>query len=149
MRTIYSDKVGPVASIKRIGRAVVAVLGLGVLLGVGGCSTTMQEVLPDDSPTMLEIYRHHNEATSDSGEAGKVRDTVGHRPLDNGTGDLRAYTRTAGNEIEDLFPRLANPDLVMFVFPHLSGSGTPVPGYSTVFPMYDRVEYALPGEGNY
>ena len=35
----------------------------------------------------------------------------------------------------------------MYVFPHLSGSeSVPVPGYSTVFPLYQRVHYALPGE---
>jgi conjugative transfer region lipoprotein (TIGR03751 family) len=35
----------------------------------------------------------------------------------------------------------------MFVFPHLAGeAGVPVPGYATTFPMYERAEYALPGE---
>ena len=35
----------------------------------------------------------------------------------------------------------------MFVFPHLAErEGVPVPGYATTFPMYERVEYALPGE---
>jgi hypothetical protein len=35
----------------------------------------------------------------------------------------------------------------MYIFPHLSGSErTPVPGYVTTFPFYERVEYALPGE---
>ena len=136
------------ASINPRGHGIAAVWTLVLVLALGGCSTTMQEVLPEDSPTMLEIYRHHNEE-SESGEAEKVRESVAYRPLADGTGDLRSYTRTAGNEIGDLFPRLANPDLVMFVYPHMSGSGTPIPGYSTVFPMYAGVEYALPGEGNY
>ncbi|WP_134563401.1 TIGR03751 family conjugal transfer lipoprotein, partial [Pseudomonas aeruginosa] len=40
-----------------------------------------------------------------------------------------------------------NPDLVMYVFPHLAGTDpVPVPGYSTVFPLYQRVQYAMPGE---
>ncbi len=30
------------------------------------------------------------------------------------------YTRTAANEIRNLFPRLPNPDLVLYVYPHLS-----------------------------
>ncbi|KAI3479603.1 hypothetical protein L1887_58330 [Cichorium endivia] len=39
------------------------------------------------------------------------------------------YTRTAVNEIRNLFPRLPNPDLVMYVYPHLSGTEqAPVPG---------------------
>ena len=58
-----------------------------------------------------------------------------------------AYTRSAANEIQRQFRRLPNPDLVMYVFPHLAGSDpVPVPGYSTVFPLYQRVQYAMPGE---
>jgi len=35
----------------------------------------------------------------------------------------------------------------MYVFPHLAGEAhAPVPGYATAFPMYEQVEYALPGE---
>ena len=51
------------------------------------------------------------------------------------------------DEIDNRFARLPNPDLVMYVTPHLSANGRyPVPGYSTVFPMYETVEYAMPGE---
>jgi conjugative transfer region lipoprotein (TIGR03751 family) len=58
-----------------------------------------------------------------------------------------AFTRTPQNEIYSQFKRLPNPDLVMYVFPHLAGTDpVPVPGYTTVFPMYQRVQYAMPGE---
>ncbi|MCM2337550.1 MAG: TIGR03751 family conjugal transfer lipoprotein, partial [Lysobacter sp.] len=58
-----------------------------------------------------------------------------------------AYTRTAANEIYRQFHRLPNPDLVMYVLPHLAGTDpVPVPGYTTVFPLYQRVQYAMPGE---
>ncbi|MCP4308825.1 MAG: TIGR03751 family conjugal transfer lipoprotein [bacterium] len=61
--------------------------------------------------------------------------------------DLAAYTRQADNEIQGLFPRLSNPDLVIYVYPHLSGlERVPIPGYATTFPMYKGIEYALPGE---
>lgn len=62
--------------------------------------------------------------------------------------ELTHYTRTAANEAKNLFPRLPNPDLIMYVFPHLSASAEPVPipGYTTVFPFYGRVQYAQPGE---
>ncbi|HEV2678914.1 MAG TPA: TIGR03751 family conjugal transfer lipoprotein, partial [Rhodanobacter sp.] len=61
--------------------------------------------------------------------------------------DNARYTRTAQNEIYRQFQRLPNPDLVMYVFPHLAGSDpAPVPGYTTVFPLYQRVQYAMPGE---
>ena len=63
-------------------------------------------------------------------------------------GDAPAYTRTAANELELLFPRLPNPDVYIYVPAHLATElRIPVPGYTTAVPLYDRVEYALPGEG--
>ena len=57
------------------------------------------------------------------------------------------YTRTARNEVHRQFQRLPNPDLVMYVYPHLAGTDpVPVPGYTTVFPLYQRIQYAMPGE---
>ena len=63
-------------------------------------------------------------------------------------GDAPGYTRTAANELELLFPRLPNPDIYIYVPAHLATElRIPVPGYTTAVPLYDRVEYALPGEG--
>ncbi len=59
---------------------------------------------------------------------------------------LDGYTREVYNELSVRFPRLPNPTIIMFVFPHLSEENTPVPGYSTMFQLYPRAEYALPGE---
>ena len=58
-----------------------------------------------------------------------------------------SYARTAANELELLFPRLPNPDVYIYVLPHLATDArVPVPGYTTAVPLYERVEYALPGE---
>ena len=76
-----------------------------------------------------------------------VRAALGARTINGGETDLYGYTREAFNELDVRFPRLPNPILVMYVFPHLAGpERTPVPGYATTFPMYERIEYALPGE---
>lgn len=57
------------------------------------------------------------------------------------------YTRTSANEIKVLFPRLPNPDISLFIYPHLATKNeVPIPGYATVIPLYGQVEYALPGE---
>ena len=62
-------------------------------------------------------------------------------------GDAPAYARTAANELELLFPRLPNPDIFIYVPAHFATElRIPVPGYTTAVPLYDRVEYALPGE---
>ena len=113
-----------------------------------GCSTDKETLLPHGEQTMLDIW---NSAGS-QGTQQQLLDARQQlrRPL--AQANLSAYrqepyTRTATNEIQNLFPRLPNPDLVLYVYPHLSGTEqAPVPGYSTVFPFYQRVQYALPGE---
>lgn len=57
-----------------------------------------------------------------------------------------AYTRQEQSELNGLFPRLPNPDLCMYVYPHLSGEGSTIPGYTSCFPMYKTNQYAMPGE---
>jgi len=59
---------------------------------------------------------------------------------------LHGYSRDMHNELSLHFPRLPNPTIIMYIFPHLSFEGTPVPGYTTTFPMYETTHYALPGE---
>ncbi|MCU3617003.1 TIGR03751 family conjugal transfer lipoprotein, partial [Enterobacter hormaechei subsp. oharae] len=75
--------------------------------------------------------------------------SVLRRPLDDATltAQQQQATHSDSNATKALFRRLPNPDLEMYIFPHLAGSeGVPVPGYTTVFPFYNRVQYALPGE---
>ena len=95
---------------------------------------------------MKAIYDGHVEAMN-ARDSQVVRGELGNRPIVTGEAALQGYTREAFNEIDVLFPRLPNPTLVMYVFPHLAGeTRAPVPGYTTAFPMYEQVEYALPGE---
>ena len=115
-----------------------------------GCSTSQEELLPTGDGTMMDIWRNGGgSAQSGVQEARNALQFV--RPIDSTTankGQLDNYTRTTANEAKNLFPRLPNPDLVMFIFPHLSPTAEPVPipGYTTVFPFYGRVQYAQPGE---
>jgi conjugative transfer region lipoprotein (TIGR03751 family) len=95
---------------------------------------------------MKTIYERH---FSDIGmrDTLNVREELKARPVDTDVGDLAGYVRDAFNELDAHFPRLPNPTLVLYVFPHLAGAErVPVPGYATTFPMYRQVEYALPGE---
>jgi len=126
---------------------------LAVLLA--GCATTKDKILPHGDATMLDIWTQQTGGSADAALATRqlmdAREAL-RRPLSaadeaNTPMNNAAYTRTAQNEIRQLFHRLPNPDMVMYVFPHLAGTHpTPVPGYSTVFPFYERVHYAMPGE---
>lgn len=126
---------------------------LGLLGAVlTGCATSKDELMPHGDRTMQDLWRQ-------SGAAGSG-DNLSQRALLDARSDLRRpiadgalveqriqYTRTAANEIYSQFARLPNPDLVMYVFPHLAGGDpVPVPGYSTVFPLYSTPQYAMPGD---
>ena len=123
----------------------IAALGL-ISLVLAGCASTKDTVLPQDGPSMKAIYEGHvHEMNADNPQV--IRGELGSRSIVTGDAALHGYTRDAFNEIDVLFPRLPNPTLVMYIFPHLAGeAGAPVPGYTTAFPMYEQVEYALPGE---
>ena len=116
------------------------------LISLAGCASTKEAVLPQDGPSMKAIYEDHIHEMN-ARDPQVIRGELGHRPILTGEAALQGYTRDAFNEIDVLFPRLPNPTLVMYVFPHLAGDAqAPVPGYATAFPMYEQVEYALPGE---
>ena len=98
---------------------------------------------------MVEIYRSHMQTeAAESGTSARerlpLRETVDRNPGE--------YKNAALTRLENRFPRLHNPDLVMYVLPHLVKAKHPIPtyypipGYVTVFPMYETVEYAMPGE---
>lgn len=123
----------------------IAALGL-ISLVLAGCASTKDTVLPQDGPSMKAIYEDHVHEMN-AGNPQVIRGELGSRSIVSGDAALHGYTRDAFNEIDVLFPRLPNPTLVMYIFPHLAGeAGAPVPGYTTAFPMYEQVEYALPGE---
>ncbi len=118
-----------------------------LVLLLTGCSTSKDELLPPGDSTMLELWNDGASATHATGESRTTLRrpvTDSERVISQQTRD--SYSRTQENEIQQTFPRLPNPDMVMYVFPHLADGNTPVPGYSTVFPFYSQVQYALPGE---
>jgi len=120
---------------------------IAVALSLTACATSKEDVIPQDGPDMQAIYDTHQR------NAGAQRNlTTPRAELDRSiahkAGDLRDFTQQASNEIEQVFVLLPNPQMVLFVYPHLSIEGAPVPGYTTAFPMYAIDQYAMPGEEN-
>ena len=95
---------------------------------------------------MREIYDAHVQITE--GETPRHRQLATPlRPPGHHVADLGPAARANYSALSARFMRVPNPTLVMYIFPHLAGiHRVPVPGYSTVFPLYERPEYALPGE---
>lgn len=107
---------------------------------ISGCSTSAPlKKMQTSGQSTSELMRGHQSGTHSG--AIPVRPVFDY--------NYSQYTRNSMSELDVLFPRLPNPTLVMFVYPHMSGAGVPVPGYSTAFPLFDKVEYALPGETPY
>lgn len=126
-----------------------------LIAAITGCSTHKEQLLPHGNQSMMEVWNRGAGGSVHLGvQTWQLMDArqVLRRPLTEQDSHALAqnqmsYTRTAQNEIYSQFHRLPNPDLVMYIFPHLAGSDpVPVPGYSTVFPLYQRVQYAMPGE---
>lgn len=131
-------------------------LGLALAL-LAGCSVTGPRENPVDrvtrgSPTVLEVYRGQaalDDESDDQEWLGDPRSRLNRdslaRPIANGDNDTQRYW-SALEPMQQRFARVPNPDLVMVVYPHLAGGKYPVPGYVTVFPMYEQTFYAQPGE---
>ena len=102
------------------------------LMALNGCAANK---IPESSRTMADIYV--------AGDTSTPRLT---REINNGSKDLAGYTREAATELTTRFPQVPNPTLTMYVFPHLTKDGLPIPGYITEFSMYASAPFALPGE---
>lgn len=103
---------------------------------LAGCSTSQKALMPvDPDTTMLSLWQKQG---------------GGHATLLDARAQLRRSPddperNPEADTLRRQFPRLPDPDMVLYIYPHLNGN-TPVPGYSTVFPFYTRPQYALPGE---
>lgn len=133
-----------------------ALLTLSVLvpLALAACSAAGPRKSPligatEGSPTVTEVYRNQQSGQGTQGRNLQARDNL-HLASRARTVDGRDARQSKYwdplNPTQQRFARVPNPDLVMVVYPHLAKGKYPVPGYVTVFPMYETVEYALPGE---
>ncbi len=120
------------------------------LVACTGVPGTKDSILPQKLKPMDEIYRDHMTRAKGQKEDPQWRGSL--RSEANMLGDdlqqgVPARDVHEATELDEQFPTLPNPTLFMYVYPHLSSSeGVPVPGYTTKFKMYERDQYAMPGE---
>jgi conjugative transfer region lipoprotein (TIGR03751 family) len=63
--------------------------------------------------------------------------------------NYEGYTRDASNEVNNLFKPLNNPQIPIYIFPHVALIGDEQllkPGYSTGFFLYKQNQFALASE---
>ncbi|MDE9433477.1 MULTISPECIES: TIGR03751 family conjugal transfer lipoprotein [Xenorhabdus] len=119
-------------------------LGLAGLLA--GCTTSKDALLPAGEQTVLAMWQGNQAGHATASARETLRRSLTSSERLRALEEPYHYSRSAAQEISQQFPRLPNPDMVMYVYPHLVAGNTPIPGYSTVFPFYQQVQYALPGE---
>ena len=142
----------PYASLSRATALIVALTTAAWLVG---CSVTGSRESPlrkvtEGSATVVDVYRGRTQGGAQAPAAREsaqdlLRRESAARPIAQGDGDSNRYW-SALEPMRQRFARVPNPDLVMVVYPHLARGQYPVPGYVTVFPMYEQAQYALPGE---
>ena len=157
-------------------RSTRTIAGAFLAAALAGCASTEPASVLAGGPRMIELYRGTAAEPSPEAPGGpqapegtvpeapkaamvqarcrwgwfrlRCEAPAATPPAPCACGDAPAYARTAANELELLFPRLPNPDVYIYVPAHLATElRIPVPGYTTAVPLYERVEYALPGEG--
>lgn len=119
-----------------------AVLTIVAAVFLTACSVAgpRESPLPKTGPKMIDIYYNHLRQDVDGAASEQRR-------FDPAESMERIPVRdTTSSPLNNRFARLPNPDLEMHVYPHLAGGKYPIPGYVTIFPMYESVQYAMPGE---
>ncbi len=111
---------------------------IGLIAGlVAACtSTPKEEIFNNDGLTTEQIF---------SGTSSRAEITRHYYGWSDG--NMAPYTRNQDTELANRFPELRNRRLNLYIFPHITPKGEPVPGYTTSFYLYDHARiFALPGE---
>lgn len=150
-------------------------LGLAAISVLSSCSSN-RSVLPDEGPTTMEVYDQHMAGggsqinntfkrdrkgnlirpTQDANQEGNSTspNTFGGSPWTSAKGDRImplniGRSALAAREMDALqrdFRRIQNPEVIGYVYPHLSNNEHPVPGYFTSFNLYTTDHYAQSGD---
>lgn len=121
---------------------------LGSTVVLSACASP--SLLPDEGPTTLAVYEAHLaglrfDAPHDSPVAAPPPVAI-LEPIDLAA---RPLSRRAAQQLSDLnrdFRYVPNPQIVGYRYAH-THEQLPVPGYYSVFRLYEREHYAQRGEG--
>lgn len=161
----------------KIANYLVLTTALASMSLLGGCVSPGKDMIPPGGDmTMTQIYRQEtgigasakmsaqakgqndlqptranafSDTTDSSGEATSPASMTQVMINKSVQPDYVAYTQTASNEVNSLFKPLPNPEIPIYIYPHLvssNGESYPKPGMTTTFFLYRSNHYAMPGE---
>jgi len=117
----------------------ILVFSSSILLTACASSTVSSNTIPENGLTVSQIYQ---QSMGESMPRWSAQQTAKHVNYDG-------YTRNAANEVNLLFKPLDNPQIPIYVFPHVALIGDEQlikPGYSTGFFLYKQNQFALASE---
>lgn len=114
------------------------------LISLTGCTAGF--VKPEQgSPTMADSYEAaaRGQSIFYKTEDGKTAEINLPQPVQSNSDNTSKFASV----LDAQFPRLPNPQNLMYIFGHYADNGEiPVPGHFITFSMYERDHYALPDE---
>lgn len=118
------------------------ILALGSVLVLSACAskTVGSTAIPEGRLTVSQLYQ---QSLGDAMPGWSVPKRQAK------TVNYSGYTRDASNEIQHLFKPLDNPQIPIYVFPHVASIGDEQllkPGYTTAFFLYKQNQFALASE---
>ena len=118
---------------------------------VAGCSTKPRDtdIFPDGGATTAELLTGvKSKVVSYFGTDAERADYLG-TPLVEKYAPNSSRSLAHVDELRRDFHQVPNPEITAYVFPHLNDGEMPVPGYFTIFNLYETNHYALEQEGHY
>jgi conjugative transfer region lipoprotein (TIGR03751 family) len=118
------------------------ILALSSLLTLTACASSKvtSSAIPEGGLTVSQIYQ---QSIGEPMQPWSVKRTL-TKPV-----NYEGYTRNASNEVQNLFKPLENPQIPIYVFPHVALIGDEQlikPGYTTAFFLYKQNQFALASE---
>lgn len=117
------------------------ILALGSALALTACAAKVSSTpIPEGGLTVSQLYQQSLGEPMPSWSVAKRPS----KPV-----NYAGYTREASNEIQQLFKPLDNPQVPIYVFPHVALIGDEQllkPGYTTGFFLYKQNQFALASE---
>lgn len=135
-------------------RILITLMLVVASINLSACSSVRGNVVPQTGPTMEQIYdgmgaQHTSENTSQSDSQDDLKKWREEATM---SAPVQSHTRMTVDQlptqtVSEEFRKLPNPEMKLYIYPHLAGEDqVPVPGYFTVFNVYDHDHYALAQE---
>ena len=98
-----------------------------LVVWISACAAPAE--LPETASTVRELYRQ----AMPSGTPAPMP-----RPLPAQPGMGSPFMAEVDRQLRRDFREFPNPRLILYVYPHLTADGIPVPGYATWFNVFER-----------